>query len=76
MLIGRFVPAIAILYMAGSLAQKKVVPTTVGTLPTDKLPFMVWLISVIIIVGALTFFSALALGPFLENVLLYRGIHG
>lgn len=76
MLIGRFVPAIAALYMAGSLAQKKVVPTTVGTLPTDKLPFMVWLISVIIIVGALTFFPALALGPFLENILLYRGIHG
>ncbi len=74
MLIGRYIPAIAIIYMAGNIAQKKYVPTSSGTLPTDKFPFMVWLILVILIVGALTFFSALALGPFLENILLYRGV--
>ncbi len=74
MLIGRFIPAIAIIYMSGNVAQKKYVPTSSGTLPTDKFPFMVWLVLVILIVGALTFFSALALGPFLENILLYRGV--
>jgi len=74
MLIGRFVPAVAIIYMSGLLAQKKYTPPNIGTLPTEKLPFILWLILVIIIVGALTFFSALALGPFLENILMLRGI--
>ncbi|OSS41158.1 Potassium-transporting ATPase A chain [Desulfurella amilsii] len=74
MLIGRFVPAVAIIYMSGRLAQKKYTPPNVGTLPTEKLPFILWLILVIIIVGALTFFSALALGPFLENILMLRGV--
>ncbi|WP_291490403.1 potassium-transporting ATPase subunit KdpA [Desulfurella sp.] len=73
MLIGRYIPAVAIIYMSGTLAQKKYTPPSVGTLPTDKVPFMVWLILVILIVGALTFFSALALGPFLENILMLRG---
>ncbi|SDB99244.1 K+-transporting ATPase ATPase A chain [Desulfurella multipotens] len=73
MLIGRYIPAVAIIYMSGALAQKKYTPPSVGTLPTDKVPFMVWLILVILIVGALTFFSALALGPFLENILMLRG---
>ncbi len=74
MLIGRYVPAVAIIYMGGSLAQKKYTPPSIGTLPTDKVPFMVWLVLVILIVGALTFFSALALGPFLENILMLRGV--
>jgi K+-transporting ATPase ATPase A chain len=74
MLIGRFLPAVAAIYMAGSLSQKKITPSSAGTLPTDNFPFMIWLILVIIIVGVLTFFSALALGPFLENILLYRGV--
>jgi len=73
MLIGRFVPAVAVLYMAGSLAGKKYTPPSVGTLPTDRIPFMIWLMLVVIIIGALTFFSALALGPFLENILMQRG---
>lgn len=74
MFIGRYIPLIATIYMGGLLAQKKYTPPSVGTLPTDKLPFMVWLMLVIIIVGALTFFSALALGPFLENILMLRGV--
>jgi K+-transporting ATPase ATPase A chain len=59
MLLGRFVPAVAMLAMAGSLAEKKYVPPSLGTLPTDKAPFALWLALVIIVVGALTFFPAL-----------------
>jgi K+-transporting ATPase ATPase A chain len=68
MTIGRYVPAIAVLAMAGSLAEKKYVPPSLGTLPTDKAPFAVWLTLVILIVGALTFFPALALGPIVEHL--------
>lgn len=74
MLLGRFGPAIAILAMAGSLAMKKYVPPSVGTLPTDQLPFIFWLISVILIVGALTFFPALALGPIVEHMIMLGGV--
>ena len=74
MLIGRFAPAIAILAMAGSLARKKYVPAGKGTLPTDQLPFVIWLIAVILIVGALTFFPALALGPIVEHMIMQGGI--
>jgi K+-transporting ATPase ATPase A chain len=68
MLLGRYVPAIAVLAMAGSLAGKKYVPPSLGTLPTDKVPFALWLTLVILIVGALTFFPALALGPIVEHL--------
>ncbi|MSM38496.1 MAG: potassium-transporting ATPase subunit KdpA [Geobacter sp.] len=68
MLLGRYVPAISILAMAGSLAEKKYVPPSLGTLPTDKVPFALWLTLVIMIVGALTFFPALALGPIVEHL--------
>lgn len=67
-LIGRYVPAVAVLAMAGGLAQKKYVPPSLGTLPTDKFPFAFWLTLVILIVGALTFFPALALGPIVEHL--------
>jgi potassium-transporting ATPase potassium-binding subunit len=70
MLGGRFVPAAAILAMAGSLAKKKYVPSSVGTLPTHQLPFIVWLIVVVLIVGALTYFPALALGPIVEHIIM------
>jgi K+-transporting ATPase ATPase A chain len=70
MLIGRYVPAVAMLAMAGSLAGKKFVPPSLGTLPTDQPPFVLWLILVIIIVGALTFFPALAMGPIVEHLTL------
>ncbi|SJZ59387.1 K+-transporting ATPase ATPase A chain [Trichlorobacter thiogenes] len=68
MTIGRYIPAVAVLAMAGSLAEKKYIPPSLGTLPTDKLPFAVWLTLVILIVGALTFFPALALGPIVEHL--------
>jgi len=70
MLLGRYVPALALLAMAGSLAQKKYVPPSLGTLPTDRAPFVVWLTLVIIIIGALTFFPALALGPIVEHLMM------
>ncbi|MGD0885043.1 MAG: potassium-transporting ATPase subunit KdpA [Thermodesulfovibrionales bacterium] len=73
MLIGRFAPAIAVLAMAGSLVKKKYVPPSVGTLPTDQLPFIIWLMTVILIVGALTFFPALALGPIVEHMIMQGG---
>jgi len=68
MLVGRYAPAIAVLAMAGSLAGKKYVPPSLGTLPTDKMPFVLWLTLVILIVGALTFFPVLALGPIVEHL--------
>jgi len=68
MTIGRYIPAVAVLAMAGSLAEKKCIPPSLGTLPTDKLPFAIWLCLVILIVGALTFFPALALGPIVEQL--------
>ncbi|WP_281184451.1 potassium-transporting ATPase subunit KdpA [Trichlorobacter lovleyi] len=68
MTIGRYIPAVAVLAMAGSLAEKKCIPPSLGTLPTDKLPFAIWLCLVILIVGALNFFPALALGPIVEQL--------
>jgi len=68
MTIGRYIPALAVLAMAGFLAEKKCIPPSPGTLPTDKLPFALWLALVILIVGALTFFPALALGPIVEHL--------
>lgn len=68
MFIGRFAPIVASLAMAGSLARKKYVPPSLGTLPTDKVPFALWLTLVILIVGALTFFPALSLGPIVEHL--------
>lgn len=73
MLAGRYVPIVAVLAMAGSLAGKKYIPPSLGTLPTDRVPFIVWLILVIILVGSLTFFPALALGPVAEHLLMTGG---
>jgi len=73
MILGRYVPAIAVLAMAGSLAEKKYVPPSLGTLPTDKVPFALWLTLVILIIGALTFFPALALGPIVEHLTMLGG---
>ena len=74
MLLGRFAPAIAVLAMAGSLVKKRHVPPSKGTLPTDQLPFIIWLVSVVLIVGALTFFPALALGPIVEHMIMQGGV--
>lgn len=73
MIIGRFVPALAALAMAGSLAKKKYVPPSIGTLPTHQISFVLWLGVVILIVGALTFFPALSLGPIVENMIMNAG---
>jgi K+-transporting ATPase ATPase A chain len=68
MLFGRYWSAIPALAIAGSLVQKKKVPTTSGTLPTHTPLFVFWLIAVIIIVGALSFIPALSLGPIVEHL--------
>lgn len=70
MLIGRYIPIVAMLAVAGSMAVKKVVPESAGTFRTDNTIFGVTLLGVIIIVGALTFFPALALGPIAEHLTL------
>jgi K+-transporting ATPase ATPase A chain len=70
MLIGRFWLAVPTLALAGSLAAKKKIPAGAGTLSTTSLLFIVWLIGVIILVGALNFVPALALGPIIEHLIL------
>jgi K+-transporting ATPase ATPase A chain len=67
MLIGRFWIAVPTLALAGSLVAKKRLPVGAGTLPTHTPLFVAWLIGVVVIVGALTFFPALALGPIAEH---------
>jgi potassium-transporting ATPase potassium-binding subunit len=73
MLIGRFLMMIPVMALAGNLAQKKSVPPSPGTFPVNTPLFTVLLIGVVIIVGALTFFPALSLGPILEHLLLHAG---
>src|ERR1700746_1832756 len=70
MLVGRFFMIIPMLAVAGNLAGKKYVPPSLGTFPVTTPLFTVLLIGVILIVGALTFFSALSLGPILHHLLL------
>jgi K+-transporting ATPase ATPase A chain len=72
-LIGRFLMMIPVLALAGNLAQKKSVPPSPGTFPVNTTLFAVLLVGVIVIVGALTFFPALSLGPVLEHLLLKAG---
>jgi K+-transporting ATPase ATPase A chain len=72
MLVARYVPAIAMLAVAGSLARKKVLPVSAGTLPTHGPLFVVLLVGVVVLVGALTFLPALALGPIAEHMELLR----
>jgi K+-transporting ATPase ATPase A chain len=73
MLLGRFAPKVAVLAMAGSLVRKKYTPPSAGTLPTHQVPFIIWLVIVILIVGALTFFPALAMGPMVEQLIMQGG---
>jgi K+-transporting ATPase ATPase A chain len=73
MLLGRFMMKIPVLALAGNLAQKKSVPPSPGTFPVNTSLFTVLLIGVVLIVGALTFFPALSLGPILEHLLLKAG---
>jgi K+-transporting ATPase ATPase A chain len=73
MLIGRFVMIIPILAIAGSMAAKRAVAPSLGTFPTTGALFSALLIGVVVIVGALTYFPALALGPIVEQLLLDAG---
>lgn len=73
MLFGRFLMIIPMLAIAGNLARKKTVPPSLGTFPVTTPLFTVLLVSVIIIVGALTFFPALSLGPIVEHLLMNAG---
>ncbi len=72
-LVGRFLMIIPMLAIAGNLARKKYVPPSAGTFPVTTPLFTFLLISVILILGALTFFPALSLGPILEHLLMYAG---
>ncbi len=73
MLAGRFLMIIPMLAIAGNLARKKYVPASLGTFPVTTPLFSILLIGVILIVGALTFFPALSLGPILEHLLMHAG---
>jgi K+-transporting ATPase ATPase A chain len=72
MLAGRFLIKVPVLAIAGSLAKKKRTPMSPGTLPTHTLLFVLWLAAVVLIVGGLTFFPALSLGPIAEHLTLFR----
>jgi len=72
MLVGRFLVMLPVLAIAGSLVEKKKVPAGAGTLPTHTPLFILLLISVVIVVGALSFFPALALGPIVEHLKLHQ----
>ena len=74
MVIGRVVPAAAVLAIAGSLSLKKKVPPSQGTLQTASPSFVLWMVLVILIIGVLTFFPLFALGPLAEHVLMTGGI--
>ena len=73
MFVGRFAVIIPVLAIAGSLAQKKTSPPSSGTFPTNGPIFTILLISVVLIVGALTFFPVLSLGPVVEHFIMQAG---
>jgi K+-transporting ATPase ATPase A chain len=72
-LLGRFFMVIPVLAIAGNLARKKIVPESAGTFPVTTPLFATLLVSVVLIVSALTFFPALSLGPILEHLLMHAG---
>ncbi len=72
MWLGRFWPIVAVLAVAGSLAAKKRIPVSEGTMPTHGVTFVILLIGTVLLVGALTFVPALALGPIVEHVMLWK----
>jgi len=74
MLIGRFGVIVPVMAIAGSMAKKKITPVSSGTFRTDNWLFVMLLISVILIVGGLTFFPPLALGPIVEHFLMNLGV--
>jgi K+-transporting ATPase ATPase A chain len=72
-LLGRFFMIIPIMAIAGNLARKKTAPESAGTFPVTGPLFATLLVSTVLIVGALTFFPALSLGPILEHLLMAAG---
>jgi potassium-transporting ATPase potassium-binding subunit len=72
---GRFIYVIPLLAVAGSLAQKKRVPPSAGSVPTHSPQFVGLLVGVVLIMGGLTYFSAVSLGPVTEQVAMNRGTH-
>jgi K+-transporting ATPase ATPase A chain len=73
MILGRFGMIVPLLALAGSMAKKKIVPASAGTFPVDDLTFVLLLVGTVILVGALTFLPALALGPIVEHFLMLKG---
>jgi K+-transporting ATPase ATPase A chain len=73
MLIGRFLMIVPILALAGNLAGKKLIPASAGTFRTEGVTFVVLLIGTVLLVGALTFLPALAMGPVVEHYLMGAG---
>ncbi len=73
MLIGRFLVIVPILALAGNLAGKKLIPASAGTFQTEGATFVVLLIGTVLLVGALTFLPALAMGPVVEHYLMHAG---
>ncbi len=73
MFAGRFLVIVPVLAVAGSLAAQRIVPSSAGTLPTDRALFACFLLGVIVIVGGLTYLPALALGPIVENLQMLGG---
>ena len=71
MFLGRYIPIIAQIAIAGSLLAKRRMNESVGTLRTDNVPFMLILVFIVYIFAALTFFPALALGPIAEHLILW-----
>ena len=74
MAVGRFAPAIAMLVLAGSMAEKKAIPPGPGTLSTASPAFVAWTTLIILLVGGLTFFPLLAMGPVAEYLLMVGGV--
>ena len=71
--VGRFAMIVPMLAVAGSLAAKRAVPASAGTFPTHTTLFVGLLVGVILIVGGLTFFPALSLGPIVEHLAMHTG---
>jgi len=72
MMIGRFFFIVPVLALAGNLAKKKIVPESGGTFPVSGVTFVVLLVGTVLIVGVLSFFPALSVGPIVEHFLMAR----
>lgn len=73
MILARFAAIVPVLVIAGSMQRKKIAPPALGTMPTDNVTFSLLLVAVVLVVGALTFFPVLSLGPILEHFLMNAG---